>query len=88
MSWDYKLDDGAIRDLARLGPSVAARIRHFLDTRIKGAANPRLFGKPLRHRLKGLWRYRVEDYRLLCQLQDRRLVVLVVEVIHRSEGYD
>lgn len=88
MSWDYELSSGAIRDLQRLGPSVAAAVKHYLDKRIKGASDPRQFGKPLRGTLHGLWRYRVEDYRILCQLQDRRLVVLVVEVFHRSEGYD
>lgn len=71
-----------------LGPSAETKTRTCLEKRIKGAANPRLFGKPLRGALHGLWRYRVEDYRLLGRLEDRRLVVLVVEVIHRSAGYD
>ena len=88
MNWDYELSADAVAALRRLGPSVAAKVIHYLDGRIRGAANPRLFGKPLRGRMKGLWRYRVEDYRLLCRLEDRRFIVLVVEVDHRSRVYD
>ena len=87
MPWDYELSGGAIRNLERLGPSVTLAVKRYLDKRIKGAPDPRAFGKPLRHGLKGLWRYRVGDYRLLCRLEDRRLVVLVVEVGHRSTVY-
>lgn len=88
MPWTYEIDEAALADLRRLGPSAEVKIRAWLEKRLKDTPNPRLFGKPLRGPLKGIWRYRVEDYRLLCQLQDRRLVVLVVEIIHRSEGYD
>ena len=88
MNWDYELSADALAALRRLGPSVAAKVIAYLDGRIRGVANPRLFGKPLRGRMKGLWRYRVEDYRLLCRLEDRRLVVLVVEVGHRSRVYE
>jgi mRNA interferase RelE/StbE len=51
------------------------------------AADPRKFGKPLRAELAGLWRYRVADYRILCQIRDRELIVLVVAVGHRRDVY-
>ena len=88
MSWDYRLEDSAKADLRSLGPSVAAEIRTFLDGRIRGSANPAKFGKPLRGALKGFWRYRVRDYRILCRLEKSILVVIVVEVGHRSTVYD
>lgn len=87
MSWDYLLEDDAKRELRDLGPSAAAVIRDFLDTRIRGSANPEQFGKPLRGELKGLWRYRVRDYRLLCRLEKNILIVVVVAVGHRSTVY-
>jgi mRNA interferase RelE/StbE len=59
-----------------------------MDKRIADAADPRDFGKPLRKSKFGLWRYRVRDYRILCEIQDFRLVVLVVGVGHRSVVYD
>lgn len=88
MSWDYQFEEGATRELRDLGPSAAAEIVACLDTRIKGAANPGQFGKPLRRSKHGLWRYRVRDYRLLCRLEKRVLIVVVVAVGHRSTVYE
>jgi mRNA-degrading endonuclease RelE of RelBE toxin-antitoxin system len=48
----------------------------------------RSFGKPLRHSKFGLWRYRLRDYRIICQLQQAKLIVLVVAIGHRSIVYD
>jgi len=59
-----------------------------MDQRIAASADPRNFGKPLRASKFGLWRYRVRDYRVICELQDRRLVVLVVAIGHRSTIYE
>nr|CBI77786.1 conserved hypothetical protein [Bartonella rochalimae ATCC BAA-1498] len=47
----------------------------------------RAIGKPLRGQLSGLWRYRVGDYRILCDLYDKELVVLVLAVGHRKNIY-
>jgi mRNA interferase RelE/StbE len=54
---------------------------------VKGCADPRAFGKQLRGSLRAYWRYRVKDYRIICDIQDNRLVVLVVHVAHRSTAY-
>jgi mRNA interferase RelE/StbE len=59
-----------------------------MDGRIATARDPRSFGKPPRASNLGLWRYRVRDYRIIGELQDKRLVVLVVPVGHRSTIYD
>jgi mRNA interferase RelE/StbE len=88
VSWDYKIDDLALRELRDLGPSAARTIRNFLESRIKGCADPRGFGKPLRGGMNGLWRYRVQDYRLICELLDGELIVIVVKAGHRSKVYD
>lgn len=88
MSWDYRLEETARRNLRDLGPAAAAQIRVFLDDRIRGATDPEQFGKPLRGELKGFWRYRVRDYRLLCRLEKNILIVVVVAVGHRSTVYE
>ena len=88
MSWGYELTPEAVRQLRVLGPSAAAEIKGFLETKIKGTADPRLFGKPLRGELHGFWRYRVRDYRILCRIKDDILLVLVVSVGHRKNVYD
>jgi mRNA interferase RelE/StbE len=88
VSWAYRIEETARDDLRRLGPSVAAQVREYLETRIKGAANPEQFGKPLRGSKHGLWRYRVRDYRLVCRLEKKVLIVVVVAVGHRTTVYD
>ena len=88
MSWEYEFTPEAVRALKALGPEAAREIRHFLDGRIKGAKDPRAFGKPLRHSLKGLWRYRVRDWRILCRLQEGVCTVLVLHAGHRSRVHD
>jgi len=59
-----------------------------MEMRISSADNPRSFGKALRYSKKGLWRYRVRDYRIICEIQDYRLVVLVVTVGRRDKIYN
>jgi mRNA interferase RelE/StbE len=88
VSWVYEITPDAARQLRDLGPSAAAEIKRFLEKRIKGSADPTAFGKALRGDLKNFWRYRVQDYRILCRIEHHRVVVLVVAVGHRSTVYD
>ncbi|WGS85837.1 type II toxin-antitoxin system RelE/ParE family toxin [Methylomonas sp. UP202] len=87
MAWTVKLSDDAKRDFSKLDKPIQKRIVTFLQERIQSADNPRTSGKALQGNLSGLWRYRVGDYRLLCQIQDDELVVLVIEIGHRREVY-
>ena len=88
MNWTIEYDPEALSDLKKLDRSVQREILDYMDHRIAAAANPRQFGKPLRGSRFGLWRYRVRDYRIICELQDQRLVVLVVVIGHRSTVYE
>ncbi len=88
MSWAYEISPEAVGQLRDLGPSAAAEIKAYLETRIKGSANPAQFGKALRGSRHGLWRYRVRDYRILCRLEKKVLIVIVVAVGHRSMVYE
>jgi mRNA interferase RelE/StbE len=60
----------------------------YLEERIAQAENLRDFGEGLTSRFAGLWRYRVGDYRMVCRIEDDRLVVFVVRIGHRREVYD
>jgi mRNA interferase RelE/StbE len=88
VSWEIEYDPGALRDLRKLDRSIQREILDYMDQRIAAAEDPRKFGKPLRTSKFGLWRYRVRDYRIICLLQDRRLVVLVVSIGHRSTVHE
>lgn len=88
MAYSIVFDDQAVRQLQKLDKVVAKRIRDYLVDRVSAAVEPRALGKPLTgSRFGALWRYRVGDYRIICQIQDRELVVLVVAVGHRGEVY-
>ena len=88
MSWDYKFTEKSFKQLKKLGQEPSRRIVKFLKTRILPVKNPRQFGKPLKGDLGEFWRYRVDDYRLLCRFENDQLIVIVVEVGHRRDVYD
>jgi mRNA interferase RelE/StbE len=87
-AWAVEFDDRARRELRKLDPKIQQAILSYLRSRIAVADDPRRFGKPLRRNLAGLWRYRVEDYRLICRIEETRVVVLVLKVGHRREVYE
>jgi len=88
MAWSIEFSKAADRDFGKLDKPVQTRIFRYLYERIANCADPRAFGKPLQHDLSGLWRYRVGDHRIVCRLEDDKLIVLVVEIGHRSSVYD
>ena len=88
MPWTYSFDERALHELQKLDRRAQNDIVAYLEERIATKEDPRRFGKPLRAQLVGLWRYRVRDYRILCQIKDDVLLVLVVSVGHRKDVYD
>ena len=87
MAWQIDLTESAKKQLSKLDRTTAKRITTFLRERVAGSANPRNSGKALTGPLGGLWRYRVGDYRIVCDIQDHALRVLVVVVGNRSDVY-
>jgi mRNA interferase RelE/StbE len=88
MSWDYSFTDKALKEFRKLDRQTQSRIIKFLDSHCSGEnALPRTSGKALTGPLGEFWRYRVGDYRILCEISDARLVVLVVKTGHRREVY-
>ncbi len=87
MAWTVSISNIAERQLRKLDRSVHKRILDWLNDRIEGCKNPRHFGEPLKGDHAGLWRYRVGDYRVLCEIQDQNIVVLVLTVGHRRLIY-
>lgn len=87
MPWKIEYLTTAVKAMRRLDPLTRRRIRDYLEDRIANLDDPRMSGDPLAGSLTGLRRYRVGDYRIICDIQDARLVVLVVRVGHRREVY-
>ena len=77
----------ALKDLKKLDPLVAKLLLAWVSKHLDGCDHPRLYGKGLAEDKKGIWRYRIGDYRLLCLIQDDHLLILVVTAGHRKEIY-
>jgi mRNA interferase RelE/StbE len=88
LAWTIEYDHRALQDLKKLDRKVQREILDYMDSRVATAEHPRKLGKPLRASKFGLWRYRLRDYRIICELQENRLIVLVVAVGHRSTIYN
>lgn len=87
MAWTIDYTDTAKAQLRKLDKQMARRIVDYLDARIRERENPRTSGKALTGSLGGMWRYRVGDCRVICEIQDSVLRVLVVRIGHRREIY-
>lgn len=86
LAWKVELTDTAKKQLARLDKTQAQRITKYLR-RIMMLDNPRDAGKALTGNLRTYWRYRVGDYRVVCEIRDNDLVIVTVIIGHRSEVY-
>jgi mRNA interferase RelE/StbE len=86
MAWQIEFGKQAEKDFDKLDSVIQNRIMDFLDV-LEQSDNPRQQGKALTGRHKGEWRYRVGDYRLICNIQDKKLFILVLEIGHRSSVY-
>jgi mRNA interferase RelE/StbE len=75
------------KQLLKLGQTAAKQITQWLIDNIAETANPRQRGKSLKYALKEYWRYRIGDYRVLAKIEDNKMLVLAVEVGHRSKVY-
>lgn len=87
MTWKIKFNPHAQKELAALDKSTQKKIIRFLEKRVLAIDDPRLLGASLRGELKGLWKYRVGDYRLICRIYDTVLELLVLRVGHRKNVY-
>ena len=88
MTWIVEFDDGAAKELRKLDRQAQQEILRYLRERIATDEDPRRVGKPLSRDLAGLWRYRMRNYRMICHIEDDKLVVLVLRVGHRKDIYE
>lgn len=88
MAWAVEFDPDAVKDLQKLDKQVQARMVEFLRERLARLDNPRELGEALAgSKLGNYWKYRVGDWRIICDLQDKRIVVRVLRVGNRRGVY-
>jgi mRNA interferase RelE/StbE len=86
--WTIEYHTLVQKEMRKINPEIRGRIRAFLHERLAALDDPRQTGAALQgSELGSFWRYRVGDYRIICDIQDRKLIVLVVEIGHRRDIY-
>ena len=85
MVWKIEITGEAEKELSRIDKLAAKRIIRYLRELV--SVDPRSSGKSLRGDLSGLWRYRVGDYRVICELYEEKVSVLVIRIGHRKDVY-
>lgn len=85
--WHIAISKPADKTLQKLERQTREAILLYLHERVAPADNPKLYGNALIGKFKGLWRYRVGDYRIICQIRAEIITVLVLDIGHRKDIY-
>ena len=88
MAWNVELTETAEKQLVKLDKKWQTIILDYLEDEVAALDDPRTRGKGLVGDLKGLWRYRVGDYRIICRTLDDQLVIFAVTIGHRKDVYE
>lgn len=84
--WEIRYQPQVLKFLKKLDRQSQEKILDYLE-KIAAAKNPESFGKPLSANLAGFWRYRIGDYRVICDIRKKEFIVLVIDIGHRSNIY-
>ena len=88
MGWRIEFHPQAEKELAKPDREVARKIIRFLQERVAQLEDPRSLGEALKGpELGRFWKYRMGDYRLICDIQDQRVTILVIRIGHRRDVY-
>lgn len=88
MKYKIEYTQKAVKEFLKLGKQTQINIQKWVKKHLVGCEDPRLHGKALTADKKGLWRYRVGDYRLIADIQDEKILILILTVGHRKEIYE
>jgi len=84
-SWTFRFSTEAEKQFDKLDKPIQKKVDEFFQSRVLTQPNPRTYGKQLKERLKIFWSYRVGDYRVICNLQDKELVILALQIAYRRD---
>lgn len=86
--YKVELSKDALRQLKKMDRQTAAMLVGWIEKNLQGCENPRQHGKGLTANRSGQWRYRVGDYRIIAEIKDNIVTIIVLEVGHRSTIYE
>ena len=87
MVWKIKYLKSIQKEVRKIDKKEQQKIKDYLEKKVASLEDPRELGKILRGGMKDFWRYRIGDYRAICQIQDEAITVLVVHIGHRKNIY-
>ena len=87
MRWIIEFDVNAVKEYRKCSVDLKKTISNYLNNKILNLKHPKDLGKPLKYDYIGLWRYRVEKHRIVCRIEEDRLVVLVLKISKRDSVY-
>ncbi len=76
-----------LKSLKKLDKGAQQLIKRYIENNIQGSTNPKSKGKPLQYNLSGYWRYRIGDYRLICEIREKEVIIVLVDIGHRKNIY-
>jgi mRNA interferase RelE/StbE len=88
LAWTIEYTAKALRALRKIDINTQQRIVDFMDHRVAVHPEPLTLAKPMQGEFAGKWRYRVGDYRLICSIEDQKMVIQVIELGHRRSVYE
>ena len=85
--WEIRFSEEALKQLKKLDRYTLRLIDSWIAKHLENCDDPRVTGKPLVANRVGQWRYRIGDYRMICEIHDNVLLILVIKIGHRSDVY-
>lgn len=87
MNFTIRFTEQALKQLKKMDKHTASLITGWIRKNLEGCTNPRQYGKGLTANRSGQWRYRVGDYRIIAEIYDEKVIILLVSIGHRREIY-
>jgi mRNA interferase RelE/StbE len=87
MSYKVEFSDIALKKLKKLDKYQASLLLGYIEKNLVDCIDPRTIGKPLEANHKGKWRYRVGDYRILALIEDKKILITIIDIGHRRDIY-
>ena len=87
MIWTISFDEHALKELKKLSKDIQYKIRNYLRDKVSPLSDPKLIGKKLQYELSGLWRYRVDKYRIVCFIEEKTKTIIVLRIAKRDKVY-
>jgi len=85
--WEIRFSIDALKELKKLDRYTITLIDSWIKKHLENSEDPHAFGNPLMTNHKGEWGYRIGDYRMLCEIKDNVLLILVIKIGHRKDVY-